>query len=382
MMNSSSRKICVVGGAGAIGSRLVQKLVSQGHEVIVIVRSLSSAIRIGRLDINIIVLDLLEDNTDRLLAVLAGVDTVIDCSFVSGIDCDEIVRDSQKIAQKLKQAAVDARVKHIIHYGTISVYPATGETISEDTPCDFSGDPYGDGKLAAERCFLEADIDVPVTILQLPIVFGPFMNWSASVATQLANSTLLVPDSFKGWCTPIFIDDVVDATELAMSRPLGGNKKLLLCGGNIQWQDYYQAYANLSDSLDLELIDRPIYDRLISDQNKKHQPFGRLKETFANDGDFRQLILAQFGFRHIYGLVKRYRGQTGIDKIKASITDDSAHEAKNKVLLSGSQTKLYDSLPKINSNQAGEVLGFQPREFHEGMVQTEVWLRWSGLLVD
>ena len=382
-MSIKNNKICVLGAAGAIGSHLVTSLHKQGYEVTAVIRSWSSAVRIGRYQIKLVSMDLLKTSVDDLSDVVAGHDIVIDCTYSKNTDYQSRIDESRQLAQLICNAALKAKVKQVIHYGTISVYPAEGGCVNETTVCQNSGDSYGDSKLAAEQVFLQSHShELAITVLQLPIVFGPFMGWTTEPISQMLAQELLIPDDLKGHCAPLFVDDVVKGTVLAFNCSAAFGQRILLSDKNMSWHDYYSAYADLSSSLQIASITRDEYNQRDGIQKRSIKPFQNLKQKFMDDGEFRQLVLAQWGVRSLYGLVKRLRGQNGVDAIKQKIasTVQSNNECK-QVLLNSQTVELFDSLPKVDPSKASEILGFdQYTDFSIALSTTKDWLKWARLL--
>lgn len=379
----TNKKICILGAAGSIGSRLVGLLHKQGFQVTAVVRSLSSAVRIGRLDIAIVSLDLLTASKAQLSDVIVGHDVVIDCTYSTNSDYQQRIDESKKLANTICDAAEEAHVSRLIHYGTISVYPSGVSSIDESVACEMSGDAYADGKLAAEMIFLERNsVDLLITVLQLPIVFGPYMGWSCAPVTQMSGRCLVMPNDLNGSCAPLFVDDVAQATVAAFDCKESYGERILLSNPSMSWPDYYSAYSALSSSLSFKCIERTAFRRLQKRELFDQQPFQRLKNTFINDGDFRQLILAQWGIRNLYALVKRMRGQTGVDQIKQKIESSVPQNDKaEQSLLSSHTVTLFDSLPAVNSRKAKEILKFEPStDFTTAMSITHEWLKWARLI--
>ena len=142
-MSDVKKKICVLGAAGSIGSRLVISLHEQGYEVTAVVRSWSSAVRIGRFDINIVSVDVLNSSVSELSQVIKNHDVVVDCTYSTNPDYEQRISESKKLAHTISAACLESGVKRLIHYGTISVYPANGAEVNENTVCANSGDAYG-----------------------------------------------------------------------------------------------------------------------------------------------------------------------------------------------------------------------------------------------
>ena len=371
----------MLGAAGAIGSRLVTLLHQQKFEVTAVVRSWSSAVRIGRFNISIVSLDLLTASVESLADVIKGHDVVIDCTCSGNGDYDQRITESINLAETICCAAINVNVNRLIHYSTVSVYPANASKIDESVDCIESGDAYGDSKLAAERVFLtQNDTDLSVTVLQLPIVFGPFMGWSTFPVALMSEQELVMPEGLKGACAPLFVDDVVHATILAFDCKDSYGERILLSDKSLSWYEYFSAYTKHAHSLNLSLMAR---DEFIEREKKAAhslKPFQKIKSKFINDGDFRQLILSQWGVRSIYALVKRSRGQEGIDQIKQKI-ESSVTPRQTQVLLSKNNVQLFDSLPDVNANKAKEVLGMKNyTRFDEAMLTTYHWLKWARLI--
>ena len=272
-----NKKICILGAAGSIGSRLVTLLHKQGYEVTAVVRSWSSAVRIGRFDIPLVSLDVLSSSVDRLAEIIKGHDVVIDCTYSSNPDYDQRIIESVTLAKTICNAAIQAQVKRLIHYGTISVYPANASTVDETTQCIESGDSYGDSKLAAEQAFLKHNSkSLSITVLQLPIVFGPFMAWSTSPVAQMSADELIMPDDLKGFCAPLFVDDVVRATELSFDCESSYGERILLSDTSISWGDYYYSYTKHAEVLSLAFINRDEFEQRASQALHRLKPFQTL----------------------------------------------------------------------------------------------------------
>lgn len=376
-----NKKVCILGAAGAIGSRLVTLLHKQGYEVTAVVRSWSSAVRIGRFDIPLVSLDVLSSSVDRLAEIMKGHDVVIDCTYSSNADYDKRIIESVTLANTICGAATQARVMRLIHYGTISVYPANASTVDETTQCSESGDSYGDSKLAAEQAFLKHNSkSLSITVLQLPIVFGPFMAWSASPVAQMSANELIMPDDLKGFCAPLFVDDVVRATQLSFDCEPSYGERILLSDTSISWGDYYSSYTKHAEALSLAFINRDEFDQRANQALHRLKPFQALKSKFINDGDFRQLILSQWGLRSIYGLAKKLKGQDGIDQIKQKI-ESSVQPTQAQILLDQKNLQLFDSLPKVNASKASEILGMNDyTDFSKAVLITHDWLKWARLV--
>jgi nucleoside-diphosphate-sugar epimerase len=249
--------------------------------------------------------------------------------------------------------------------------------------CTPSGDKYGDSKLVSEGVFMEnSTSSLAVTVLQLPIVFGPYMGWSISPVAQMNGQKLLMCEGLKGMCSPLYVDDVYKATLLAVNCTESFGKRLLISDKPISWVSYYSGYSTMSETLELEVIPQDTFTELLADRAFSDTPFQRLKAKFAGDGDFRQLILSQFGVRSLYKIIKRYRGQDGVDKIKTNIAASlSVQGEQDESPLNQGLVDLFDSLPEVSCLKAKDVLKLDDyTPMAEALAETEEWLKWARLI--
>jgi len=382
-------KICVVGAGGSIGSRLIKRLLDDQHEVVAVLRSLSSASRIGRYAIDIVQHDILTVTQTELQQTFDGCDVVIDCSFSKAIDYAQRLEESVAMATIIANAVLYSGVQKLIHYGTVSVYPTRQQghsNIDETTVCTPRNDAYADSKLAAENVLLDkAKTDaLPLVILQLPVVYGPFMLWSQAPVMSMYGKRWLMPNDLAGVCTPLHVDDVVLATCLAMQTQTADGQRILLAGTErLTWGEYYQAYADLDSSLSLDLVGRNEVMTELTLQARQQQPWNKLKSAFSNDVGFRQLVLSQFGFRHLYKLVRHYRGEQGIASVKGKLLKPKQQPLKGqpKQYIDAKTLSVLDTMPDIQTDKAQRLLNFKATiSFEKGMQDTHKWLKWARLV--
>ena len=375
--------ICIVGAGGSIGSRLTKYLIDKNCNVTAVVRSISSAVRIGRYPIKIVRLDISTAEQSEINDVFKGMDLVIDASFSKETDYAKRVEQSTIMANRISRAVLDTHVKKLIHYGTISVYPKGNSEISEQTVCKQQNDSYADSKLAAENELLRLNKteNLPVLILQLPVVYGPFMLWSIAPVASMKQGCLVMPDQLDGECSPIHVDDVCEATWAAINKDTPTGERILLPSNNpISWVKYYQSYHALSDDLQLKLLAKTEVASVNNLKKKNQKPFVKLKNSFKHDSKFRQLVLAQIGFRNIYSMIRKHKGPQGINKLK-SIMITPENEQLSENYLNSQMIETMDTMPKIKSTKANDLLGFTPAiSFEDGLKTTKPWLQWYRLI--
>jgi nucleoside-diphosphate-sugar epimerase len=143
-------------------------------------------------------------------------------------------------------------VSRIVHLSTIDVYGGASGEVDEQTPLAYTGKPYGDSKIDAERVcreFLEKGL--PVTILRPTLVYGPFSgSWTIEWAERLqARPWLFAEEDCQGTCNLVYVDDLVGAILAALAKPEAVGEAFNVNGAERPtWNEYFHA---LNDAMGL-----------------------------------------------------------------------------------------------------------------------------------
>ncbi len=231
----------VTGAAGFIGSRLAERLVAEGHQVLGIdcfsdyysrrlkeynLRNLKEADNFSLLEENLLELNLPE--------TLQGVDWVFHQAAQAGVRASwgeefSVYSNSNILAtQQLLEAAREVKIAKFIYASSSSVY---GET--DDLPMREEGrtrpvSPYGVSKLAAENlCQLyHHNFGLPVISLRYFTVFGerqrPDMAFHIFIKAILSGEKLTIFGDGEQSRSFTHVDDVVEANLLAAESSLEG----------------------------------------------------------------------------------------------------------------------------------------------------------------
>lgn len=211
-MPRSDRPILVTGAGGFIGGRVVEVLHDLGLSVRASVRRWSSAVRIGRLPVEITLCDITKP--EQVRRAMEGIGGVVHCAYG---DQHTTVEGTRTVLQ----AALDADATRVVHLSTMDVYGDTEGETCEDAPHRKNGSAYRDSKIDAERlCRRYMDRGLPISILRPTIVYGPFSStWTVSFAERLiAGEGFPSREDCQGTCNLLYIDDLVTAIVLALSR--------------------------------------------------------------------------------------------------------------------------------------------------------------------
>lgn len=172
------KKIAVTGGAGFIGSNLVERLLSKGHEVSV-VDDLSTGLK-SNLDLNKITFhELSLTDRDRLAKVLNGVDAIVHLgargSVPRSLKNPIATHDVNATGTLNVLEAARTNGAQVIFSSSSSVYGRNGQLPKDESMWLSPLTPYAASKLAAEGYMQAygAAYEVPVTLLRFFNVFGP-----------------------------------------------------------------------------------------------------------------------------------------------------------------------------------------------------------------
>ena len=172
------KKIAVTGGAGFIGSNLVERLLSKGHEVTV-VDDLSTGLK-SNLDLNKITFhELSLTNRDGLAKALNGVDAIVHLgargSVPRSLKNPIATHDANATGTLNVLEAARTNGAQVIFSSSSSVYGRNGQLPKDESMWLSPLTPYAASKLAAEGYVQAygAAYEVPVTLLRFFNVFGP-----------------------------------------------------------------------------------------------------------------------------------------------------------------------------------------------------------------
>jgi nucleoside-diphosphate-sugar epimerase len=223
----STAPIVVTGAAGFIGRALVERLARGGAPVVAVVRQpleLGSGIAVravGDIAPTTDWSDLLAGA--RALVHLAG------RAHAAVDDEREWIESEAAAAAALARAAVGAGVERIVFMSSIKVL---GD-VTVDLPMRGHRPPspedvYGLAKWRSEEA-MRAAAGERLTILRPPLVYGPGVKANFRALIRLVDSGLPLPfaaiDNRRSF---VFLDNLIDLVELALTHPAAGGEVFLL----------------------------------------------------------------------------------------------------------------------------------------------------------
>ena len=256
-------KVMVTGGAGMIGSNLVKRLVSLGHEVIVVDNLWRGRLDYLKDDAGQDVLDMARCFHEIDLKIPGAIDGLLDdvdyvfhlADIVAGIgyvfkNQGSLFRENFLINSNVIDSVRRHPMKGYIYVGTACSFPAHKQSGVDAAPLkesdQYPASPesaYGWSKLMGEyeAMLMEQETGIPVSVLTLHNVYGAPADFSL-VTSQVIPSLIRKAirsseEEFVVWGSGqqgrafVHVDDVVDALVLTMGKGLG--KGLIQIGPNV-----------------------------------------------------------------------------------------------------------------------------------------------------
>ena len=232
-MVSKCDRICVTGGAGFIGSHLVDRLLDKNYEVIVIDNLSTGKLQnmkhnLGKKNFRFVNCDIRKINSIR--GLIKGADAIFHEAASTSVNAsirNPALTNSINVAGTLKllKAALDSNVKRFVYASSVAVCGDASPTQSEDSPTRPIS-PYGVSKLAAENyvSIFYRIYGLETVCLRYFNVYGSRQNGSSpysGVITRfierlLKRKPLIIYGDGEQSRDFISVEDVVEANMLAM----------------------------------------------------------------------------------------------------------------------------------------------------------------------
>jgi UDP-glucose 4-epimerase len=227
MSGGLQKRAFVTGATGGIGSVLCERLASEGWGVSALARPTSNASLIASIaGVTVIECDLFDDD--------ALTNAMRECDAVFHLAAKVHAPDTEKYAtfdklnveatRHVVNAAVAARVPSFVFFSTVAVYPEGDELFDESSRVSPSTS-YGATKLAAEAVVLEKQNAMRVTILRLPVVYGPRDRGNVRrLIDAIAKGRFVIPGSGSNIKTMVAVENVASAAIKVATDPRAAGK--------------------------------------------------------------------------------------------------------------------------------------------------------------
>ncbi len=239
----------VTGGTGFIGSRLVRRLIAEGHTVRVLARSVDKARALFDDEAEIIPGDL--DNTDALAHGCRGADRVFHLAAQVGDFGPRrgYYHTNAEGTRGVVDAAERAAAGRFVYISTNAVTGIKRAHVTDESaPYATNGGHYGISKGLAERIIRDRHVRTgfPGVILRPPVVYGPgSANWVLRPLSLMKQGKMVLVDSGRGLCWHVYVDNLIDASVLASGHPKAPGEVFIISDGkhDTTWGDYFNLLA-------------------------------------------------------------------------------------------------------------------------------------------
>lgn len=234
----------VTGGAGFIGSHLIEALVRRGADVVCVERPGASRRWLGDLDLQWVECGIQDEAA--LSAAFAGADVVF---HLAGLTEARSAREFHAVNTEGTEHVLRAAARHnghAPHVILMSSLAATGsckngEPLGPETaPQPLSA--YGQSKLEAEILMHAYADRVPSTIVRLPSVYGPRERGVLKFFRLVQRGIALGIGSWDRELSMIYVEDVVQGLLAIAQRDVSGIRTFCLAHPEIiSWRSFAAA---------------------------------------------------------------------------------------------------------------------------------------------
>lgn len=390
------RHMFITGATGFIGGRLAEMVFDRGTPIIALVRTWAQAARLARLPVEIIHGDIL--NIESLRQGMKGCDVVMHCAVDWRGGGKVNRRSSTQGTRNILQAARENSVQRVVFLSTVAVHgrAVQQETVNEEKPCPHTGDPYGDGKIDAERIALDyyRESGLPVTILRPTIVYGPFgRSFTAGTVLAIREGRMVLVDGGRGICNCLYVDNLVDAMLLSAEHPDAPGQVFHISDASpVTWKEFIEGHARALGDGYLPLPEMTLQEIETARAHARQSGPSSLKQALRLAGDPRihAALRSVSAFARLETAAKEaakkalpIRVQLRLREImstRGNADSEDAHASVTRPLIQPSSVRLYSESRTFSIEKARRVLGYDPQvTFSEGINRAAAWIRWARL---
>ncbi|HJW83058.1 MAG TPA: NAD-dependent epimerase/dehydratase family protein [Anaerolineae bacterium] len=317
----------VTGVAGFIGSHVAERLVALGVKVRGLARTAARAEWLAARGVEIVEGDLTD--AESLRRAVRGCRFVF--SIAGWVGQPRSFRAARRVSvegtRALIEAAIGAGARRAVHTSSMAAYGPVAEGVIDETWPLRASDAYGAGKAESETVVFSYGDRIETSVIRPTQVYGPGgRTWTLRLVSMIRWGLPVLVDGGHGAFHPCYIDNLVDAYVLAVTRPEAVGQAFTIVDGVTTWRDFTAYYAHM--------IGRP----------------ARSVPAF----------LPRIGtYLAVFGSAITRRPPIGTPDMLQFVVGHS----------------------RYSHDKAGRLLGWSPRvSLDEGMRRTEVWLRETGRL--
>jgi len=224
-------RVFIAGATGVYGRALIPRLIARGDQVVALARSVDHAQSIALPGVELIEGDLLHDDPERLREAMAGCDaaahlaTAIRPGATGADGANTTAALRIEGTQRLLDAVSAAGVGRYVQQSIVMAYPDGGDRwLDEDTPFDQSEERAATAHPVVAMEAMVRALD-PGRIAWTILRGGSFVGSGTAqdaVIERLRSGTQTVPGDGRNWVSFIHVEDIAEATLLALHEAKGG----------------------------------------------------------------------------------------------------------------------------------------------------------------
>ncbi len=250
-------KILVTGATGFTGHNLSKKLLSDGHEVRLLVRSAARVMLPESSSLEVIEGDIRDRGSVE--RAVAGCEKVFNIAamFRTAGSVDQDYRDIHvKGTRYLLEAAVENGVKRFVHCSTVGVHGDVKEPPAREDSPYAPADIYQRTKLEGELFAHEfaRKNDLALSVVRPTAIYGPGDMRLLKLFKLAVKKVTPVIGAGKIYYHMVYIDDLVDGFILASEREEAIGESFIIGGDeNLQLNALLDTIARINDSSELKV---------------------------------------------------------------------------------------------------------------------------------
>ena len=248
-------KVFITGGTGFAGSRLAEKLLSLGHEIVILIRDPAKALYRGNEKVTYAVGDLFDKKT--LEQGTKGCDLIFHMAATTkpwseDPELPRLINVGGTVS--IVEAAIKNNVKRVIITSTAGTmgYSIHGQIVDETTGSQQNlRTIYERSKAEAEMAALKyANTKTEIIITNPSRIYGPGKLSKSNSLTKIIKWYVsgfwrILPDNGNSIGNYVYIDDVVNGHILAALHGKNG-ERYILGGENLSFRDFFDKIGEVS----------------------------------------------------------------------------------------------------------------------------------------
>jgi len=232
-------KAALTGGSGFIGTHLVDRLVSEGHRVRVLVREKSKIRLLSKLRAELVYGDVTDKRS--LQRLVNGADVVYHlAAYIYGTSADMFWKVNYLGTRNVLEACAHRDLRRFVFTSTVTVMGSITDPPADETRLYNPTSPYDRSKCEAEKLALHyhQKFNMPVTIIRPAVVYGPGNMYHLKLCRWIKRGNLLI-GNMNNRLHLSYIDNLIQGITLAAEKPKAlGEVYIIADAEPITWRRY------------------------------------------------------------------------------------------------------------------------------------------------